>query len=226
MRRTARRLGGLVLAVLVLGAASGCIQQKVHGDTITFAYETWVAAAGVLGAVAAGVVGWFLSDFGTGSVWSYYSLKRTGWTLLIGAPVAVTALVPAVFTNYVTVDDYHFEVRNGWWWSNEKHSLRFDQLQQIDIAQQQHRTRHGTTTTYFFDCVLHSGGHEKVQLDPLMTEAVAEILKRAKARGVDVVDVNGEDDDEEDADDAGKDMPQAAPGGNGANAANAAGDDR
>lgn len=219
MRRTARRLGGLVLAVLALGAASGCIQQKVHGDTITYAFETWVAVAGILGAVAAGVVGWFLTDFGTGSVWSYYSLKRTGWTLLIWAPVAVTALVPAVFTNYVTVDDYHFEVRNGWWWSNEKHSLRFDQLQQIDIGQQQHMTRRGTTTTYFFDCVLHSGAHEKIQLDPLMTEAVAEILKRAKARGVDVVDVNGDDDDPEDADDAGKDMMQAAPDGNGANAA-------
>jgi hypothetical protein len=210
MRRTTRRLGRLVLAALVLAAASGCIQQRVQGDTITYTYELWVAAAGGLGAVAAGIVGWFLSEFGTGSVWSYYSIKRTGWGLMLGAPVMATALLPAVFTNYVKVDDYHFEAKNGWWWSSQKHNIRFDQLQQIDIAQQQHPTRHGTSTTYYFDCVLHSGGHQSVELDPLMTRAVAEILKRAKDRGVDVVDVTGEEDEDE-AEDDGKDMKNAAP---------------
>ena len=219
MRRTTRRLGRLCLAALVLAAASGCVQQKVQGDTITYTYGLWVAAAGALGAVAAGIVGWFLSDFGTGSVWSYFSIKRTGWGLMLGAPIMATALLPAVFTNYVKVDDYHFEAKNGWWWSSEKHNLRFDQLQQIDIAQEQHLTRHGTSTTYFFDCVLHSGEHERVQLDPLMTQAVAEILKRAKDRGVDVVDVTGEEDDDDNADDGGNDMKNAAPaapGGDGA----------
>src|SRR5690242_12701577 len=127
MRRTTRRLGGLVLAALVLGAVSGCVGQKVQGGTITYTFEWWVAIAGGLGAVAAGIVGWFLSDFGTGSVWSYFSIKRTGWGLMIGAPIMATALLPAVFTNYVKVDDYHFEVRNGWWWSNDVHNLRFDQ---------------------------------------------------------------------------------------------------
>jgi hypothetical protein len=209
MRRTTRRLGTLVLAVLVL-AASGCVKQKVQGDTITYTFETWVAFAGGLGAVAAGIVGWFLSDFGTGSVWSYFSIKRTGWGLMIGAPVMATALLPAVFTNYVKVDDYHFEAKNGWWWSSEKHNLRFDQLEQIDIAQELRPSRHGTSRMYFFDCVFHSGGHERIELDPLMTEAVAEILKRAKDRGVEVIDIAGEEDDDGDPDD-GNDMKTAAP---------------
>jgi hypothetical protein len=200
MRRTARRLGGLVLAALVLGAFSGCVQQKVQGDTITYTYELWVAAAGGLGAVAAGIFGWFLSDFGTGSVWSYFSIKRTGWGLMIGAPIMATALLPAVFTNYVKVDDYHFEVKNGWWWSDDRHNVRFDQLKEIDLAQEEHLTRRGTSRTYFFDCVRHSGEHERVQLDPLMTQAVAEILQRAKDRGVDVVDIWGDEDDPEDRD--------------------------
>jgi len=208
MRRTTRRLGSLGLAVLVL-AASGCIQQKVQGDTITYTFETWVAFAGGLGAVAAAVVGWFLTDFGTGSVWSYFSIKRTGWGLLITAPIMATVLIPAVFTNYVKVDDYHFEARNGWWWSSDKHNLRFDQIESIDIAQEQRPTRHGTSRTYFFDCVFHSGEHERIDLDPLMTEAVAEILKRAKDRGVEVVDITGEE-DEDDPDDRG-DMKNAAP---------------
>jgi hypothetical protein len=57
MRQTSRRLGGAVLAALLLGALSGCVHQRVHDDTVTYTNEWWLAGATVLGAVVAGTVG-------------------------------------------------------------------------------------------------------------------------------------------------------------------------
>jgi hypothetical protein len=195
MRQTARRFGGTVLAALLLAGASGCVHESVRGDTVTYTYEWWLAGAAALGAVVAAAVGWCLMGLGGSSSWSwFFGIKRTGFGLLIGGPVVAFVLLPTAFTHYAKVDDYHFEVRHGWWWSPTSHTIRFDQLKEIGFSAEERRTRHGRSTIIYLDCISHAGQREEVDMDVLMQQAVADILKRAEQRGVKVVQLEDPDD--------------------------------
>jgi hypothetical protein len=197
MRRTARRVGGVVLAVVLLAGACGCVQQKVHGSTITYTYEWWIVGVTLLGSVSATVAGWCLLQLGRFSLASLvFGVKRTGFGLLIGGPVLALMILPTVFTHYLTVDDDHFEVRHSWWWSPARHNLRFDQLQAIGVFRG--FVKDGEASESYLDCVSHAGKHEHVELDPLVLRALPNLLKRAEQRGVKVVTLEPLDDRDDD----------------------------
>jgi hypothetical protein len=181
-----QRFGMLVLAVLVLGAGSGCVSQRIDGGTTIYTFGWWIAPAIILAGVVAAAAGWFLCEYD----------KRLGYGLLVGVPLALLLFIPALFVNRVTVDDNHFEVTNGWWWSPNRHSIHFDDLEKIDLYEHEHRTRRGTSTSYHIDCLYKSGKHERVNLDLLMQEAAFEIFDRAEQHGVIVPEVMDDDEEE------------------------------
>ncbi len=203
MRRTVRRLGGVIVAVVLLVAGSGCVQQKVTGDVITYTYDWWVGVATALGAVAAVIVGWFIITLARpGFVSWLFGIRRFALGLLVGGPVMVVMVIPTVVTHYVQVDADHFEVRHRWWWSPTRHNVRFDQLQAIGVFEG--FVKDGEASDSYLDCVSQAGKHEQVELDPLVRRALPNLLKRAEQRGVRVVRVeapkhgdpgNDEDDD-------------------------------
>ncbi len=197
MRPALRRFGGVILAAFLVCAFAGCVSQSENGGTTTYTYAWWAAVMGVVGMAVSAAVGWYLIGAGYDApILGPVSVKNTGYALLVGGPLLGVLLVPTVFTHYCKVDDYHFEVQQGWWALPVKYSVRFDQLKGIEFETEQHIRMPAAAASYYMVCVTHADKRERVELDALMREALDDVLQRAKNRGVRMPD-SGYDEDGE-----------------------------
>ncbi len=184
-----RRFGGAVVAALFCCVASGCVSQEVAGDQHVYSYQSWVGIVIVAAGLIAATAGWFIVELS-------YVQKRIGYGLLVGGPVAVFLIAPGLFLDTVKVDANHFEVHRAALWSPGRQSFRFADLRSIDVTERVSVGRRGrTTTTYYLELVMKSGGRDSLRLDTLLEQASFDILSQANRSGVSTPVVDADDEE-------------------------------
>jgi hypothetical protein len=94
-------------------------------------------------------------------------------------------IAPSLYSDRVVIDDEHFEARYGFWFAPSVHDVRFDDLRAV---------QHATVTNdrgrknRELHCLHKSGAMTVIPCGDLVRNTVPEILDRAKARGVAVVE--------------------------------------
>lgn len=171
--------------LLLLPALCGCVAETQNGSATTYAFEWWTGVLSLVGGLlltAGGVL--LLAKFG----WRTIFLSIVGLALLF-------VVTPSQFSDKVVVDDEHFELHTGFWFDSTDHTVRFADLRQIDLTTETTRGRRGRkNTSYYLVCLKKTGVTEKVPVGTLMRPATEkQILARAEAKGVAVIDLQGPD---------------------------------
>jgi hypothetical protein len=171
--RPAKRLAALA-GLLALCLVAGCYERVTDGNASVYRFAWWLGPAVIAGGILGVPVGWVLRKV----------LPRWGLALMVLSPFLLILVAPAMYSDRVVVDDEHFEARYGFWFSPTVHNLRFRDLRQIQyVGVPGSRGR----TKYELHCVTSAGQATVVSAGDLVRQTVPEILARAKASGVVVV---------------------------------------
>lgn len=167
---TKRRV--VLAAASLFFCISGCYEQVIKGDEITYQFAWWVPPVIILVCLLALPVGWF------------FRKSKVGFVLLFMSPILLFVLVPAVCRDRVQIDDDHFEATYGFWFDPALHNLRFEDLSEIQYIAISGRRG---SKSYELHCQTKTGSVTVVHAGTLVGITVPEILKRATAKGVRVV---------------------------------------
>jgi hypothetical protein len=183
MYQATLRSAGLWVGLFLLAAVSGCRTRVVHGEETVYTSAWWLGPTVLLIGLAAAAAGWRLRRW---SGWLGYFLLAAGLALAL-------ILVPGVYHYRVKVDADHLETHHGAWWSPVRHHLRFDDLKELRWGSSEipARNQYGQvvlTTIYFLVGIRKSGEEEMVEVGGLLREALPEVLNRARARGVPIIE--------------------------------------
>lgn len=173
-RTNSVKSGALLLAALTLCCFSGCYERIANGNESVYRFVWWLGPAVIVGGILGMPSGWYLRQ------WS----PKLGFGLLVMAPLLLLVIAPAMYRDRVLIDDEHFEASYGFWFNPTVHNLRFDELREVQYVEL--RGRRGRTN-YELRCQSKSGQSSVVHAGDLVRNAVLEILERAKANGVHVV---------------------------------------
>ena len=172
------RLRLSILFACVLCATNGCVKETLDGDTSVFAFEWWVPWTVLFGGIVGFVAAVLIRNWAS----------RWGWGLMIVAPLIMAFIVPGLFIDHVSVNDQRFTLHTGFWFMPTVHEVPFAELSQIDLTQEERKTRRGTSTSYYLVCHRKSGGIDKVPVGDLMKRGPAEkIISIANAHGIPIV---------------------------------------
>jgi hypothetical protein len=172
----------LILIVFAcLCFVSGCYARASEGNVATYRYARWVPPAVIAVGLLAIPLGLLL---GKGSKTSMFvAIGITSIVLLTEAPLT--------YSNYVIIDDDHFETDIGLWFASteSKHrSVQFQDLKEIRYVETTYHYGRRPTTNYDLHCIPKKGEPFVVQVSGgLVNNSLPEILYRAKAKGVKVV---------------------------------------
>jgi hypothetical protein len=171
-----RARGVLILVgLLALCFVSGCYERVSLGNQSLYHFAWWLGPAVIAAGILAVPIGWFVRK----------QNGRWGFVLMVMGPVLLIIAAPAMYSDRVLIDEEHFETRYGFWFSPTVQNIRFDDLQAIRYVAV--RARRGRTN-YELRCTRKSGGEATVHAGDLVKNAVPEILTRAKAKGIVVLD--------------------------------------
>jgi hypothetical protein len=164
----------VLVGVLVLCLLCGCYERVVHGNQSIYRFAWWIGPLVIAAAFVALPLGWILRR------WS----KKYGFVLMALSPVALVIVAPAMYSDYVLIDDEHFEARYGFWFHPNEQKLRFQDLREVQyVPLRDNRGR----IKYELHCIAKSGQMTVVPAGDLVKNTVPEILERARARGVVIV---------------------------------------
>ncbi|WP_442484867.1 hypothetical protein [Aeoliella sp. SH292] len=166
--------------LLLLGLASGCVEEKVDGTTHTFTYDWWIPTVMLLGGVLAIPIGLALRR----------TSSRFGWALIIGGPIAALGVAPSLFLDRSVVDDQHFSVRSGIWGMTAIHDVDYDQLAHVRYIVEESTGRRGRKNLdYYLVCTHRDGSSSKIPMgNPCAEAAAVEFLRRATALNIPIHD--------------------------------------
>lgn len=168
--RCARTIAVLLLCVL----AVGCYEHVTRGNVSIYGFAWWLGPCVIVAGIAGIPVGW------------RFRQTKWGFVLLILAPVLLVIVAPAMYSDRVLIDDDHFEVRYGFWFSPTVHNLRFADLSDMRyVAVAGNRGR----TNYELHCRSKTGVLTVVHAGDLVFNTVPEIMARASAKGVAVANL-------------------------------------
>jgi len=152
-----RRFGVCSLTALV----TGCVDQRVVGDTTIFSFELWVSC--LLFVVGVG---------GLSAVAIYVPLKRLGKSILVAVAAFVFLLLaPCFLVDRVTVNSAQFTFRAGFWLWPNYHEVHFDDVQRIVLAKSK-----SNPNDRWIDCYLKSGKLVSVPIGDLIRGAPAKMI--------------------------------------------------
>lgn len=167
---------GLFLALALVLFVPGCYEKEVRGNESVFKFAGWLGPLLIVGGIAAIPAGWLIRR----------QSFRLGFVIMILAPVVLLIAAPAMYNDRVLIDDQHFEARYGFWFNPTEHNIRFMDLSKIQYVSVHRGGRRGGTK-YELHCINKSGNDTVVAAGDLLRNAVPEILARAAASGVVVV---------------------------------------
>lgn len=176
------RCFALALLLLLVGSATGCIDEKVSESSVSYTFSWWVPVATFAVGVVLLPAGWLLRK------------TRYGWLMLVGGPLLLIVFGPGALQDQVTVDANHFTLHTGFWFSPTRFDVAFSDIERIERTSETRRGRRGRkTTSYFLDCHRKSGEMDHVPIGTLMEEAVPAILAVAGERQIPVADLTGQE---------------------------------
>jgi len=163
---------------------SGCVSQKVDGDTTTFSFSLWVPLLSAVACIGGAAWGWVNRD----------GESRYPWAGLILGPIALVTIVPGLFLDRAVVTPQHFRLNTGFWFHPTRHEVQFQDVQRINLVVEESRGRRGRKNyNYYLDCYQRSGGMQHVPIGTLMQEgALEKVLEMAVQRGIPIADMTGQ----------------------------------
>jgi hypothetical protein len=165
--------------LLAICLVAGCYERVAEGNTSTYRFAWWLGPAVIVGGIVGIPVGWYLRK----------TVPRWGWALMILGPCMIVLVAPAMYSDRVVIDDEHFEATYGFWFSPTTQNVKFQELSQIEfVGVPGNRGR----TNYELHCMSAARGMFVVPAGDLVRQTVPEILSRAKAKGVVVLDMVAE----------------------------------
>jgi hypothetical protein len=162
--------GFLGLAAL---ASAGCLAQRQHGDSTTFYYAPWLGILLILGLLLFLAVGWFIKK----SLRKFLSV--TVIFLAIGG-----IFIPGWFLAHVTVRPDGFETRGLYWILPDHHSLRFEDLQEIQLIPRKGVGRDSWKTYVDWHCKMRNGSEVVINGSNLLVEAFPALAAGALKKSV------------------------------------------
>ena len=179
----------LALATL-LALFAGCVRTDLRGGETVYRYEpvVWIA-------LLAGGGGLPLL-----SLWAYRKLsdsprlQQFAFLGMIMPPLAALGFVPKMVSDQIRVDDNGFVSVSGSLVERKTQAVRFDQLAQIQVQTETYtetsrRGRQRERQRQVLVFIRKDGTSEKFYPDTLIKEAAPDLLARAEAKGVGIVDV-------------------------------------
>lgn len=165
-----------VIALLALCLVAGCYERVSQGNTAVYHFVWWLGPAVIAGGILGVPFGWLLRK----------AVPKWGYALMIVGPLLLIFVAPAMYSDHVVIDDDHFEATYGLWFSPQVQSLQFKDLSQIQyVGIPDNRGR----TKYEMHCLTRTGQMTVVPAGDLVRQTVPELLARAKAKGVAVLDL-------------------------------------
>ena len=191
------RHGRVLAALVALACLAGCYERTANGTQAIYRAAWWSGPLLTGISLATLLVGWGLYKWSKkppaagaslkhqalamGKTWSW----KWGLVLIFMPVVMLTIVVPALYIDKAVLDDDHCEARYGFWFMPTERTLRFQDFREIrHVAVRDQRGR----TTCELHCTSISGELQVFPVGDLMGCVVPELLARAKARGVTVVD--------------------------------------
>lgn len=168
---TAKRVG-LFLGLLFL---SGCYEKTVEGSQTIYKFESWIAPTEIV-------------VFSLVVLISYFLRRRLRYLSYLGIGLGLFFLfiLPgSALQDRVIVDDQHFDATYGFWFYPSHHNIQYKDLEEVHytFTLKRQNLRH-----YEMRITRKSGEKEVVPVGDLMLEAAQDILDRAQAQGVRVLD--------------------------------------
>jgi hypothetical protein len=165
----------MLFGLLALCVVSGCYERATVGNQSIYRFDWWLGPTVIGAGILAVPIGWFVRKRNA----------RWGFVLMVMGPFLLAVVAPAMYSDRVLIDDEHFETRYGLWFKPTEQNIRFDDLQAIRyIAVPARRGR----LNYELRCTRKAGGETTVHAGDLVKNAVPEILARAKAKGIIVLE--------------------------------------
>lgn len=181
--KLARRLS-VSIAIVATLFLSGCYERTAEGPVATYRYAWWLAPTVLAVCAAAIPLGFFI--WKGKATRQYDAAKVFGPLLIFTGPAMAFLNVPANYKHSVIVDDEHFETKLGLWFDPEPFNVRFDDLRELQLISVPGPRGEPSQTLRW---ITKQGSMiEMAASGDVVKHTVAEILERAKARGVTVVD--------------------------------------
>ena len=169
-----RATGSLLAAAFALCLVPGCHELVAHGDQSTYRFAWWLGPAVIVAGLLGIPLGWVLRK------WN----GKLGFALMVLGPVLLVVVAPAMYNDRVVVDNEHFEARYGFWFAPTVHNLQFRDLREIRyVAVPADNGR----TNNELHCLTAAGELRIVHAGNLVVKCVPEIMQRARAAGIPVV---------------------------------------
>lgn len=164
----------LLAASLALCLVPGCHELVSQGDQSTYRFAWWLGPAVIVAGLLGIPLGWVLRKWNV----------KLGFALMVLGPVLLVVVAPAMYNDRVVVDNEHFEARYGFWFAPTVHNLRFRDLREIRyVAVPADNGR----TNNELHCLTAAGELRVVHAGNLVVKCVPEIMERARAAGIPVV---------------------------------------
>jgi hypothetical protein len=161
-------------------ALCGCVSETPTGTGSTFKFEWWIPTLITVVALLGLIAGVLMIKRRKGGGWVFALAGVFG--LIFGT---------GMFMDRAVVDDDHLDLHTGIIFTPTKHTVRFDDVVAIVGTAEEKAGRRGrTTTSYYLNFQLKSGGVQKVPLGDLMKNgAAAKVLAVAQKRGIPVAGI-------------------------------------
>jgi hypothetical protein len=154
--------------------SAGCVRRQVVGETTIHSIESWVVAVTALGAIAVIVAGWLMRK----------TRRWIGIAVMAAGVLVLVTTLPGLALSRSLVDPEHVEWSHGFKFT----SIRFDELDEIDHTIERIPIGMTIQDVHYLDFRKKTGEVIHVQVEPKadlhLQEAIPEILRRARARGV------------------------------------------
>jgi hypothetical protein len=173
--RSVRLAGLAAIASCVL--LTGCVSETTNGSGSTFKFQWWIPT--LITVVALVLI--------VGGVLFTVRKKQGAWVaILVG--VAGMLFGPNLFFDRAVIDNDHFELSTGFFFSPTYFNIKWDNVASIHGSMEEKTGRRGRkSTSFYLNFNLKSGGSEKVPSGDLMKNGpIVKLIDMANAKGIPV----------------------------------------
>lgn len=179
LEKTRGYIGCLILLALLILVTGGCVKESADGDQSIFRFAPWLIATALGITIAVMIIGWWVR-------------KRIniGLGMVILGVICLLVVIPSLVSERVVLNDNGFRLVTGFWFSRTRMAVEFDDTICITVTEKA-RAQRRAASRKDVNLVCNAKKDDRDQVVPvgdLMKRALPEILARAKAAGVEIVD--------------------------------------
>lgn len=166
-----------LLAVVSCVVLTGCVSESQSGTGSTFKFQWWIPT--LITVISLLLI--------VGGVLFTVRRKQGAWVAIL---VGIVGMLfgPNMFFDRAVIDDDHFELSTGFFFSPTYFNIKWDNVASIHGSMEEKTGRRGRkSTSYYLNFNLKSGGSEKVPSGDLMKNGpIKKLVEMAAKKGITV----------------------------------------